>query len=229
MFSRVLLVCCLGFQFNGILSVQANIPVPTLHVLDDIADPSADAVYEGIFVLNSDGSYHERWANADAIDHCKQLYNRTGIEVTLLKNKESLLALASNEGIVCMDKSGKCNKYLKEGQCQTRQEAMYQNCRAKCNMCGHSLGYSDYVIGLTKIGNVWTWEDGSTLDETDELWEKKPHRLEECAAWRPGGVNGHGAERGTIRGKSCKAKVLKAICHITGDSPVDECTCCPGT
>lgn len=229
MFSRVLLVCCLGFQFSGMLSVQATIPCPTLHVLDDIADPNADTVYEGIFVIYNEGEYHERWANADAVKHCKNLYNRTDVEVTLLKNKESLLALASNEGVVCMDKSGKCNKYSNEGQCETRQEAMYQNCRAKCNMCGHSLESSSYVISLTKNGNDWTWEDGSTMDEDDDLWKETPHRAEKCAAWVAGGKNGNGEERGHIEGVPCDGKVLKAICHITGESPVKDEECiCPG-
>jgi len=226
MFCRVLLVCCLGFQFNGMLSVQATTTVPTLHVLDDIADPSADAVYEGVFVMyNTEENYHDRWSAGDGRTQCQQLYNRTGIEVTLLKNKESLLALASNEGVVCMDKSGKCNKYFDQGKCETEQEAMYQNCRARCNMCGHSLTSTSYLIGLTKIGDVWTWEDGSTIDETDELWKDIPHRNEECADWIAGGVDGNGSERGYIKAISCEGKVEKAICHITGESPikVEEC------
>jgi len=127
---------------------------------------------------------------------CKTLYNYPGTAVTLLKNLESL--------------------------------------KAASRLTGMDVG-AGHRIGLTNLEGIWrkytfygtwTWEDGSTIAEDDDLWKSgQPQstisspvlRFRQCAAWKP---NGDDAEFGHIETTNCYNAMYHAICQI---SDIDEC------
>jgi len=223
MFSKILLMCCLWFHFNGMLSVE-GLSATTLLNLDDIIN--SDIVVEGVFV--ADITYY-RYNKPDYIQdfgegsaQCAAYYSRPGMNVTLLQNIDYLSQLASQEDDFCYDTGKKCSKRQNEGYCEDHADQMYYECREKCGLCQEThLIRSTYRIGLRKLGDtetgVWTWEDGSTLPVGDSAWDGEFGDWAFCAGWYAGS---NYTNFGHIQALSCKDVTTASICQI---SDIDEC------
>jgi len=201
MFSRLLLVCCLGFQFNSLLGLEeayygeTKVTFLTLNELD-IENPIDGGLF---YFRDKQRSY---WAQ---VARCKELFPASGVEVTLIKNENYLLA-ASN--LTTIDRRA----YYRIGL--TLQNGVWDP--------------------WWKLKGTWTWEDGSTLSEDDHKWRfDQPEstinspvkRNRKCSRWRPDDRSDL-KEDGTLRAGNCRDEMYHAMCQI---SDIDECQDSPCT
>jgi len=221
MFSKILLMCCLWFHFNGLLGAE-KLSATTLLVLDEILN--SDIVVEGVFV--ADVTYYRYIQDfGDGSAQCAMHYNRPGVNVTLLQNLNYLSQLASQDDDFCWDLGSKCTKRENEGYCVNNTEQMYYECRNRCELCQEPyLSQAHYRVGLRKLGDtatgVWTWEDGSTLAVNDSVWDGGFGDWAFCAAWLPGSYISNLTNFGHIQGITCHDVTKRSICQI---SDIDEC------
>lgn len=194
MLSRILLMCCLSFHLNGLLgehleqATYGNTTVTWLELDElDLENP-----IEGIFVFNDDQrNYYEQLAE------CKSRFPHTGVEVTLLKNMDYLLA-ASQLQSINFGSGHRIDLHF-----EIVQQVKYT--------------YEGY----------WHWIDGSSnFTADDEMWANKHpmssntwpnNRKVQCAAWSP---SEDGSLIGTISSTRCYNAMYHAICQI---SDTDEC------
>jgi len=75
------------------------------------------------------------------------------------------------------------------------------------NQDDYVLKSAGHWIGLEKKDGIWTWEDGSTIEETDELWHPKhPQSKNSCAAWL--------TDKTQIVTVSCRSRLKQYLCQI---------------